>query len=183
VNNLIEILNDFLSLGKLEEGAVPYKPEPLQVSEFVKTIIEDNRSILKKDQKINYRHINGNHHAEADLQMFKNIILNLLSNAVKYSKEGQTIDITTEVKPGVVEIIELKVKDYGVGIPEADQKHIFSRFFRAKNAINIEGTGLGLNIVKKYVELMHGSVLFTSELEKGTEFVVKIPVRVSPKNS
>lgn len=173
VNNLIEILNDFLSLGKLEEGAVPYNPQPLQVGDFIKTIIKENQGILKKDQKVNYRHIDGNHHAKTDLQMFKNIILNLLSNAVKYSKEGQDIEITTWVVDGV---IELKVRDYGLGIPDADQKHIFTRFFRAKNAINIEGTGLGLNIVKKYVELMHGSVSFTSELEKGTEFVVKIPV-------
>ncbi len=175
VNNLIEILNDFLSIGKLEEGVIRYKPEPLQVGDFVKTIINQNRAILKKDQKVNYHHIDGNHNAEADLQMFKNVILNLLSNAAKYSEEGQPIDITTEVING---IIELKVKDHGIGIPEKDQKHLFERFFRAKNAMNIEGTGLGLNIVKKYVELMHGSISFTSTLEEGTEFTIRIPVKV-----
>ena len=180
VKNLTEILNDFLSLGKLEEGAVPYKPEPLQVGEFVRTVVQDNNGILKKDQKINYRHIDGNHNAETDLQMLKNIILNLLSNAVKYSKEGQTIDITTQVIDGS---IELRVKDYGIGIPDADQKHLFTRFFRAKNAVNIEGTGLGLNIVKKYVELMNGNISFASELEKGSEFVVLIPIKYQKNKS
>ncbi len=174
VNNLIEILNDFLSIGKLEEGVIRYKPEPLQVGNFVKGIINETRVILKKDQKVNYKHIDGNQDAEADLQMFKNVIINLLSNAAKYSEEGKPIDITTEVVNG---IIELKVKDYGIGIPEKDQKYLFQRFFRAKNAMNIEGTGLGLNIVKKYMELMHGSISFTSTLGEGTEFVIRIPVK------
>lgn len=178
VNNLIEILNDFLSIGKLEEGVIRNKPEPLQVNDFVGGVVDGNRAILKKDQKVNYHHIDGNHNAEADLQMFKNVILNLLSNAAKYSNEGQTIDITTEVIPGLAEMIELKVKDHGIGIPDKDQPHLFERFFRAKNAMNIEGTGLGLNIVKKYVELMHGSISFISTLGEGTEFTVRIPVRV-----
>lgn len=75
-------------------------------------------------------------------------------------------------------MIELRVRDYGIGIPDKDQPHLFERFFRAKNAMNIEGTGLGLNIVKKYVELMHGSISFTSTLGEGTEFIIRIPVRV-----
>jgi len=174
VNNLIEILNDFLSLGKLEEGVIRNKPEHLRVDEFVKSILKENRTILKKDQKVNYVHICGNPDVDADQQILKNVILNLFSNAVKYSEEGKNIEITTKVEN---KFIELKIKDYGIGIPEKDQKFLFTRFFRAKNAINIEGTGLGLNIVKKYVELMKGSISFFSKEEEGAEFIVKIPVK------
>ena len=175
VNNLIEILNDFLSIGKLEEGIIKSKPSALQLDEFVNTILLENGTLLKNGQHINYIHLDGNPGVEVDAQILKNIILNLFSNAIKYSNEGKNIDITTSVRDN---LIELKVKDYGIGIPDKDQRFLFSRFFRAKNAINIDGTGLGLHIVKKYVQLLKGSISFSSELEEGSEFVVHIPVNV-----
>jgi PAS domain S-box-containing protein len=174
ITNLTEILNDFLSLNKLEEGVVANKPESIKLDEFVNKVFEENKSILKAGQKVNYLHSNGNVNAEVDSQIFKNVILNLFSNAVKYSDEGKSIDVATKEENG---IIELKIKDYGIGIPEKDQKFLFTRFFRAKNAINIEGTGLGLNIVKKYVDLLNGNISFTSKLGEGSEFVVKIPAK------
>jgi len=71
--------------------------------------------------------------------------------------------------------IELKVKDSGIGIPDEDQEHLFQRFFRGHNASNIQGTGLGLNIVARYVELMNGTITFESKSEKGTTFIIKLP--------
>lgn len=173
VNNLTGILNDFLSLGKLEEGIVVNKPQLLHIDEFVKGVTEENRSILKAGQKVNYEHQGGNTIMEVDPQILRIIILNLFSNAVKYSGEGSEISLSTKEKDG---LMVLKVKDHGIGIPEKDQKFIFTRFFRSKNAINIEGTGLGLNIVKKYLELIKGTISFTSTLEEGTEFTVNIPI-------
>ena len=105
--------------------------------------------------------------------MIKNVLINLLNNASKYSDEGKSIHFSLRAKKN--ELV-FKVKDEGIGIPKKDQQHLFDRFFRANNAINIQGTGLGLNIVKKYIELMNGHIEFSSEENKGTEFRVAIPI-------
>jgi signal transduction histidine kinase len=105
--------------------------------------------------------------------MIKNILINLLNNASKYSDDGSKIILAINQNPTNLELL---VRDHGMGIPKKDQPHLFGRFFRANNAINIQGTGLGLNIVKKYVELMKGHIEFSSEENKGTEFRVSIPL-------
>jgi signal transduction histidine kinase len=98
--------------------------------------------------------------------------LNLISNAIKFSPEGKDIHITidAEKNPWV-----LKVRDEGIGISIADQANLFDRFFRGSNAANIQGTGLGLHIVSKYVQLMHGEITYHSEINRGTEFILKFP--------
>ena len=101
--------------------------------------------------------------------MFKNIIINLLSNAVKFSPEGSDILVNTSIGNG---LFILKVKDFGIGIPAEDQEHLFERFFRATNAVNIQGTGLGLHIVGRYAELMDGVITVNSREGKGTEFII-----------
>ena len=98
--------------------------------------------------------------------------MNLLSNALKYSPEKT--DIIIKIKEEE-HFILLKVKDFGIGIPKGEQAKLFQRFFRAKNALNIQGTGLGLNIVKQYATLMNGSITFKSKENKGTTFTVKLP--------
>jgi signal transduction histidine kinase len=103
----------------------------------------------------------------------KNVILNLLSNAIKYSPAGKNIEFKTHLSG---RMLLISIVDGGIGIPEEDQKHLFERFFRAKNSTNIQGTGLGLNIVKKYVELMNGNVTFASTLNEGTTFTVRLPI-------
>jgi signal transduction histidine kinase len=70
----------------------------------------------------------------------------------------------------------LTVKDNGIGIPENEQKHLFERFYRANNAANIQGTGIGLNIIKKYIELLNGNITFTSKLNEGTTFTINLPL-------
>ena len=102
----------------------------------------------------------------------KHILFNLLSNAIKFSPEGIPIELKTETSK---DQIILSVKDSGIGISEEDQKHLFERFFRAQNATNIQGTGLGLNIVSKYVEMLGGTIEFKSSLEKGTTFTINLP--------
>jgi signal transduction histidine kinase len=104
--------------------------------------------------------------------LFKNILFNLLSNAIKFSPEKSEINIFSEVKNTSM---KLTVKDNGIGISKDDQKHLFERFFRAQNATHVQGTGLGLNIVAKYVEMMSGSINFESEQNKGTTFNIIIP--------
>ena len=103
--------------------------------------------------------------------MLKNIILNLLSNASKYSPENSFIEFDTRLDE---KELEITVADHGMGIPESDREHLFERFFRAHNVTNIQGTGLGLNIVKRYVDLMKGKVTFASKEREGTTFKVTI---------
>lgn len=172
VSNLTGILNDFLSLSKLEEGIIRNNPMPLRLDDFAKEVTEEVKTTIKDNQKIIYQHIGGQTEVEFDKQLLRNVIINLLSNAIKYSSAGKSIDFTTEYKNNTVVIT---VTDSGIGIPEEDQPHLFERFFRAQNATNIEGTGLGLNIIKKYIELMDGEIVFKSKLNEGTTFTIMLP--------
>ena len=164
-------LNDFLSLSKLEEGIVRNNPEHLHISEFSKDIVEELKETARQHQEIIYVH-KGSDDVIADKQMLKNILINLISNAIKYSQEGKKIYFNTEAGNDFLKIV---IRDEGIGIPEEDQDMLFERFFRAHNAGNIQGTGLGLNIVKKHVELMQGRIGFTSALGKGTTFTIELP--------
>jgi signal transduction histidine kinase len=169
VNNLTGILNDFLSLSQLEEGKAQNKPVNFHLQDFTTGVIEEMKTLLKKDQNIIYKHTGSSDEISLDKQLLKNILINLISNAIKYSSEGKEINITTELDN---KILKLQIQDQGIGIPKEDQQHLFSRFFRANNATNVQGTGLGLNIVKKYIELLGGEIDFSSELNKGSIFTV-----------
>ena len=171
VTNMTLILNDFLSAEKLEEGKVFVRVEESNLQELTGAIINEVTGLLKPGQKIEYHH-NGNVISCFDKQIMRNILLNLISNAIKFSPEHKTINVTTNVTD---KEIKLEVSDQGIGIPHDEQEHMFERFFRSKNATNIQGTGLGLNIVAKYLEVMNGAIHFTSELNKGTTFYITIP--------
>ena len=168
VNMLTDILNDFLSLGKIEEGRIQVRLSEFNIKEQVKAIIEEIKNALKKGQEILYHH-EGHVNVFMDASLLKHIVMNLVSNASKFSPEASMIEIETLCHNGQV---VLAVKDHGIGIPLEDQKHLMERFFRGANAGNIQGTGLGLHIISKYAELMNGEVECKSELEKGTEFII-----------
>jgi signal transduction histidine kinase len=172
VNNLNNILNDFLSLEKIESGFMARELVTINVSEFVHSIIDELNPLLQQDQVIEFSH-KGKSEILADKHTLKNILINLLSNAVKYSPEGKEIILKTHCLP---DALKLEVTDYGIGIPNEDKAHMFERFFRASNAINYQGTGLGLTIVKRYLDLLGGSIRFDSELNKGTSFFVHLPL-------
>lgn len=171
ITNLTDILNDFLSISKLEEGKVMTVSEEFNIKTFVSEIILEMQSITKSEQKIIYTHT-GNKTISLDKKLLKNILFNLSSNAIKFSPDGKTIDIISETKKSSINI---SVKDNGIGISKADREHLFERFFRGHNAANIQGTGLGLNIVAKYIELMNGSINVSSEENKGTIFTITFP--------
>lgn len=177
VSGMKSILEDFLSLGKLEAGTIQTNITKLTAHECFNEIeetIHEMESSLKPGQKINFDHI-GNKDLMLDKNLLRNILLNLISNAIKFSKENSNINITALIN---VHEFLISVKDNGIGISEEDKQHLFERFFRAKNAMNIQGTGLGLHIVTKYVSLMNGNIDFESELNKGTCFNVTIPLNL-----
>jgi len=171
VDNMISILNDFLSLEKLESGKVSTAKQEMNFLEFIDEIKDDISPTAKAGQSFEHLHI-GEATIQADPHLMKNILINLLSNAIKYSPEKSVITISSEKSETALVI---SIADRGIGIPVEDQKHMFTRFFRANNATNIKGTGLGLTIVKRYLELMGGSISFVSEENEGTTFTINIP--------
>lgn len=170
IKNLNAILNDLLSLGKIEEGKIDAKKDVFCINELFDELNEEMSTYLKQDQTIIFSHI-GESKIESDRHLLLNILINLISNASKYSNKGKLIKIESSNQNN---ILEVKITDQGIGIPAEDNNHMFDRFFRAKNATNIQGTGLGLNIVKKYLELINGIITFTSELNIGSTFTVTI---------
>ena len=171
VQNLTNILNDFLSLDKLEEGRIEANGKDVNVHELLSDVVEEMETHCKAGQSIKYIH-NDQCSTITDDQILRNVIINLLSNAIKYSPEQSEIELHCT---GSEKEIIIQVTDKGIGIPEEEQEHLFTRFFRASNAINIQGTGLGLHIVKRYVELLNGKLEFTSASERGTTFNVTLP--------
>ncbi len=172
VTHLTGILNDFLSMNKLEEGKINSNIESFDAVELAKEVVEELKTILKINQQIVCDYNFSDQYVTSDRKILKNILINLISNAIKYSDENGIIKYSMQTNTSN---IEFSIGDNGLGIPDEDQKHLFDRFFRASNVINIEGTGLGLNIVKKYVEILNGEISFTSKLYEGTTFKVKIP--------
>jgi signal transduction histidine kinase/DNA-binding response OmpR family regulator len=172
IKHLTQILNDFLALGRLEEGKVSYNPEYFNVVELVEDTIDDLREIVKNGQSIEVETNASKLILNLDPQVLRNILFNLISNASKYSREEGKIIVTLNETQNHLNI---SVQDFGLGIPKGEQKLLFERFFRASNVSNIQGTGLGLNIVKKYVDLMEGTITFTSRFNEGTTFNVNIP--------
>lgn len=166
VNLLTDILNDFLSVGKIEEGKIPLRLAEFNLREIMKMITQDMSVHLKKGQRFDYNHV-GEEKVYLDQNLLKHIALNLFSNAIKFSPEESKILVETEVENGK---IRFSVKDRGIGISSEDQEHLMERFFRGSNASNIQGTGLGLYIVSKYVQRMNGKIQCISSLYKGTTF-------------
>ncbi len=176
VSNLTDILNEFLSIGRIEEGRIQASLSSFNIREHIQLVCNEMATILKHGQRFNYVH-SGKNNVYLDLSLLRNILINLLSNAIKFSPETAVIGVSSQVDDNTIVI---SVSDHGIGIPDDDKKHLFERFFRAKNVINIQGTGLGLHIVSKYVELMSGRIEVASELEKGTTFNIHFNYEQDP---
>lgn len=173
VGTLTNILNDFLSLSKLEENRVQKQSVYFTLHDFCNEVEDEMHGLLKPGQKIIQEHENCEVEVLLDKQILKNIIYNLVSNASKYSDAGKSIYCRLKVTE---KVLHIEVEDQGIGIPEEDQPHMFERFFRANNVENIQGTGLGLNIVKQYLSLLGGDISFTSKPSQGTVFRINIPL-------
>jgi PAS domain S-box-containing protein len=170
VRNLTDILDDFLSLDKLEQNKVEVKNTLFDLHKLVEDVIEETSGMIKKkNQRVNILY-HGSGEIVKDKKIIRNILLNLLSNAIKYSPEDAEIVVRAITKNNKVSV---SIEDKGIGIPLEAQKDLFSKYFRARNATNIQGTGLGLNIVKRYMELLDGAIYFTSEENKGSTFTIE----------
>jgi PAS domain S-box-containing protein len=171
VRNLNDILDDFLSLGKLEENKVEMQPISFNIEEFMEEVLEEMKPQEKAGQQIVFL-CEGDPVVNSDRRLLKNIIINLLANAIKFSGENTLIDIRNTTYPSYFEI---SITDNGIGISQEDQQQLFSSFFRGKNAVNIQGTGLGLHIIKRYADILKGTIRIKSRLGKGTTVTITIP--------
>lgn len=172
VNHLNDILQDFLSFGKLSEGKVITSFGETNLKDLLTDTLDEMKAVSKKDQHF-VLNCEGDCQASTDKRIFRNVLINLIGNAIKFSDEGKKITITgrSENNKAIITIA-----DEGIGISEEDQKHLFSSFFRGANAINIQGTGLGLHIVKRYIDLLNGEIEIQSQLNRGTTITFAIPL-------
>lgn len=178
VDGMKNILEDFLSLGKMEEGLMQANMEivsPAEIDNIFNDLVQELDGLLKKGQKINFTN-SIQQDVLVDKNLIKNILINLVSNAIKFTEENGIIHLSS-VFAGHSLII--CVEDKGMGISEEDQKHLFERFFRGKNADHIQGTGLGLHIVGKYLDLMEGRISLKSKLNEGTVVTIYIPQKTA----
>lgn len=171
VNNLNDILSDFLSISKLEEGKIHADFYKFNLKDLIEEINSDMLINAKQNQKIVFTY-SGAEVVNLDPKLIKNILINLISNAIKFSAEHKNIYVSCIVNDSQS---VLEVKDEGMGISEDDQKHLFERFYRGKNAFNIQGTGLGLHIVGNYIDLMKGHLHLRSKLNEGTSIQITFP--------
>ncbi|MCP9234586.1 PAS domain-containing sensor histidine kinase [Lewinella sp. JB7] len=174
VGQLIEILNDFLSLSQLEQGEVPFRPQTVNLRSILSSSIESSEGQFSEGQEISLRVDRAPDNIVTDPKLLRHALINLISNAAKYSPGDGRIEVGVS---GEADRVSISVRDYGIGIPEEDQAYLFDRFFRARNVENIKGSGLGLNIVSHYTKLLHGELEFTSELGTGSTFTLRLPIQ------
>ncbi|MBD0822837.1 PAS domain-containing sensor histidine kinase [Aestuariibaculum marinum] len=172
VHFLNNILNDFLSVEKLETGKVNYRFSQFKLSKIINEAVYDANMHLKEGQQISYPENIDDLSLYQDEKIIQLILSNLLYNAIKYSPEGTNIQLIVKQNN---ETTVLKIMDQGIGIPEKDQKHIFERYFRAENVLNTQGTGIGLNIVKNHLENLGGSICFETKEHIGSTFIITFP--------
>lgn len=173
VRHLNGILDDFLSIERLDEGKGVYSMTNFHLSGVVNNAIYNANMLLKKGQRITYPQNIDDVVIRQDEKIVSLTLTNLLNNAVKYSPEDTVIDVQVDL---VEDKILFRIIDRGMGIPKKDQKHIFDRYFRAENAVLTLGTGIGLHIVKSHLENLGGSLYFESEENKGSTFTAELPL-------
>ena len=171
VKHLNDILEDFLSLGKLDEGRITTDPGGFNLKEMIDETLADVKVVLKPGQRFNFKY-EGEEKINADKKLLRNILINLISNAAKFSEEDTPITISakSDKKKNII-----NVTDKGIGISIKDQEHLFTLFYRASNVTNIQGTGLGLHIVKRYLDLINGTIDLQSTLGEGTSITITFP--------
>jgi signal transduction histidine kinase len=202
VKRMNQLLDDVLTISEQEAGTLKCQPQPLDLVQFCPDLIEELYPSEKTPSRIIFTY---QHHYPSELgqrrsvlgaetqaldppdlenitalpmldgKLLRHILTNLLSNAIKYSPKGQSIYFDVTRAP---EVVVLKIRDQGIGIPDVDQVQLFSSFHRASNVSSIPGTGLGLSIVKQCVDLHRGKIFVMSQVNQGTTFIVTLPLQI-----
>ena len=173
VKNMTQMLEEVLFIGKSDTGHLRFDPQPIEVDGFLEHLLKEVRAGVGKAHRVEFTPTGHPAPAWLDGHLLRQIVLNLLSNAIKFSPKQSAITLACSRD---AQGLSFEVADRGVGIPEEDRADLFNTFHRARNVNNIQGTGLGLAIVKKCVDLHGGEISYTSELGRGTRFLVRIPL-------
>ena len=171
INHLNNMLDDLLTLENIESGEINLNITKFNLNDLIRDIYKNSKPLLKKNQQLIFNN-NDDKEIYHDYKIITIILTNLLYNAIKYTNEDGSIKV--EIKSNKKNIY-FTIEDNGIGIPINEQNLIFTRFFRAKNALYYPGTGIGLNIVKGYIQNLNGSISFESSENKGTIFKVQLP--------
>jgi signal transduction histidine kinase len=178
IENSVRALNNLLTsvlfFGKSDENKLEFKPKKIFSGAFVQELIDTVNAGIENDVSIKPEIGNLPKTITSDPELLYQIFENLLSNAVKYSRDGKDVKFKMIFEDNK---LHATIADSGIGIPKSEQSKLFERFFRAKNVGIVEGSGLGLSIVKKCLELLGGDISFESEMDKGTTFHVTVPVK------
>ncbi|MBN2383345.1 PAS domain S-box protein [bacterium] len=175
VHEMAYLLDDVTLIGKTDSGRVQLSLSQIEIDSFFHDLIEEIQLSSKNKCQISYTNTCPQPILSLDERLLHHIVVNLLTNSIKFSRQGSHITLSTGIENGRFQI---SVKDEGCGIPEEDQSIIFEAFCRAHNVLDIDGTGLGLTIVKRCVDLFHGSISFTSQVDRGTTFIINLPLEL-----
>lgn len=167
-----QLLTDILTLTRAEIGQLEYKPESLDVEAFCLNLVENLQFLSNKKHLLKFSSNECCHRIIADEKLLYSMLSNLIFNGIKYSHDGGTIYLILSCEP---EKIVFQVKDEGIGIPKEDLLKIYEPFYRSTNTEKIVGSGLGLAVVQKCLELHQGKIFVESEIGVGTTFTIKIP--------
>lgn len=176
VQHLSSLVNDVVLINEFEQDQVILKPITLNLIEFGKILISEIKLVRKVQQKINFSYQGHEFFGKWDERILRQMLSHLLSNAIKFSPADSEIDLKLVQQQ---DTIQFQVQDRGIGILAENQEKIFDPFYRGDNIGTIQGEGVGLAIVKKCVNLYGGQILLKTELNKGTIFIITLPI---PKN-
>ena len=185
-DHLLSLLNDVLDLSRIESGKVEFSPVPTNITAVTDSVIEIVKGMLL-NRELNFevhREPLQNPYVMTEPVRIREILVNILNNAVKFTKDGGTIRFDAGGRPGVDAqhiVICYRIKDTGIGMSEDFQKKIFDEFAQEENGVRTQykGTGLGMPISKKYIELMGGTITVDSRKGVGTTFTVEIPMELT----
>ena len=177
VKHMVQLLDDILTINRAETGKLEFNPEPLNIEQFCRQFVEEMQLSTGNEHTLKFACQGEETYACLDEKLLRSILANLLSNAIKYSPKGGQILFFLNFE---LNNITIQIRDRGVGISAEDQKQLFEPFYRGKNVRQISGTGLGLVVVKKCVDLHGGNMAIASELGRGTTVTIKLPTSSSP---
>ena len=172
MHHLNNILEEFLSVGRIEEGRIEANPANLNLDTMAAETVADVQGLLKAGQTIDWQ-VESPVPVRLDASLLRKILMNLLSNALKYSGENTVTTVRAGCQPHELTIT---VQDQGMGISKEDQAHLFEQFFRAPSVVTVPGTGLGLYIITKYLEMMGGTIDLQSAPDQGTTVTIALPL-------
>lgn len=176
VDDLLGLMKDIIVISEEESDKIKILPVEIDIVNFLQELIEEVKAVSEKFTSIQFIHSNNPQKIFADKKLLRQIFLNLISNAVKFTPANKNILIKLTYAP---EIVKIEIKDEGIGIPKTDLNNIFEPFIRANNVSEIKGSGLGLSIVKRALDLLNCNIKVSSKVNEGSVFTVTIPIKMN----